>query len=126
LVEEPIALPMPTKHAAEWMIFYVCPPGQPQEPAGILLIDSVSDRLRVRMKTELNTENEDIALVWSGLAEDLTARAEKAGANDLITWLETTASHTFQLSERFPVDGANLSNVLDRLYLENVAASGSH
>jgi hypothetical protein len=69
LKEEAIALSMPTKHTAEWMIFYVCPPGQPQEPAGILLIDRASDRLRIRMKTELNKKNEDIALVWSGLAE---------------------------------------------------------
>ena len=77
------------------------------------------------MKTELNTKNKDIALVWRELAEELMERSKKFGADDLINELETTASHSFQLSERHPVDVANLPDFLDRLYSERVGQSSS-
>jgi hypothetical protein len=61
-----------------------------------------------------------MALVWGGLAEDLMERSGKSGANAFIGWLETTASHAFQLSERHPVDVANLPGLLDQLYSKNI------
>jgi hypothetical protein len=111
---------MPTERAAEWMILYVCPPGQAHEPAAILLVDHTSDELMVRTKTELNTDDEDVALVWSGVVEDLMERTGKSGARDFIDWLETTASHSFQLSERHAVNTTSLPGLLDQLYSNNI------
>jgi hypothetical protein len=111
---------MPNKHFAEWMIIYVCPPGQPREPAGIFLVDNDSGRLLLRVKEELDTGNEDIALVWRGFAEDLTELSRELGADEVLKWLEDSASNSFQLSEHHPTESADLSKLLDGLYLDNV------
>ena len=101
------------------MILYACDPGQHLEPAGIFLVDDQWERPAVRVKKELDAKNEDIILVWSGLAAHLVKPSMRAD-DELLSWLESAASHAFQFSERRSIEVTDLSLALDRLYSDHV------
>ena len=111
---------MTTTNAAVWTILYVCPPSQPKEAVGILIVDSATDRLFIRVKDELTTVNEDIEAVWGSFAEDLVVQSKDSGAEHVLKSLESSASHAFQLSERHSAEAADLPHTLEELYSKHV------
>ena len=111
---------MTTTTAAVWTILYVCPPSEPKEAAGILLVDSTADCLLIRVKEKLNTVDQDIEVVWGSFAEDLLIQSKDSGAEHVLQSLESSASHAFQLSERHSVEAADLRHALDELYSTHV------
>ena len=115
-----IALSMTTTNAAVWTILYVCPPSEPKEAVGILLVDSTADRLLIRVKEELNTVDEDIEIVWGSFAEHLVMQSKDSGAERVLKSLESSASHAFQLSARHSVEAFDLPHTLEELYSKHV------
>ena len=111
---------MTTTNAAVWTILYVCPPSEPREAVGILLVDSTADRLLIRVKEDLNTVDEDIDAVWGSFAEYLVMQSKDSGAEQVLKSLESSASHAFQLSERHSVEAADLLHTLEELYSRHV------
>jgi hypothetical protein len=111
---------MTSATTAVWSILYVCPPSEPTEVAGILLVDTATDRLLARLKQRLSTLNEDIDLIWGSFAEDLAIQSRKLGADQLLTSLEGTASHAFQVSARHAVEAVDLPHTLIELYSSHV------
>jgi len=109
----------------EWALLEVHVPGRKPEPAGILLRD-VKDRLHVRLRSEWSNilPDEDAKQIWQELADDLEQKAREMGSAEILDWLETTASHTLQISPRRVVRVLDVASTLDSLFRQNVCASG--
>ena len=63
---------------------------------------------------------EDDVEVLRDLDEDLAAKAADMGAVQVLTWLEDTASHFFQLSARTNVQVGDFEDALNRLFRQHV------
>jgi|GEM_PF-3404733 len=113
---------MPSANIAEWMILFACPPGKPQEPAGILLLDKSSDQLFFRLKTRLSTSDDEINEVWNEITLDFKNCIGQSGGDESITWLELTASHTLRVSDRRFILAENLATTVDQLYESNIGS----
>jgi len=111
---------MSNPHVADWMLVLVCAPGAEPEPAGILLLDHTSNRLLVKLKPSLEQTDESILEVWQDLADDLGSKAVAYGGAEVVDWLESTASHTFQVSDRKRLEAADLETALQQLYIGHV------
>ena len=110
---------MPSAQTSEWLLVLLCLPAKRPEPAGVLLLDPVSDKIAVRLKSTIDVEDETILLVWAELADDLRQGAEVMGGARIVSWLEETASHIIQISSRRAVAEGQ---TLEDLYLEHVDA----
>jgi len=84
------------------------------------LLDSVSDKLDIKLKPTIDVEDEVVLEVWAEIEDDLMRKAEEVGGAWVIAWLEKTASHTIQVSSRSVVaEGQNI----EALYRERVDQS---
>ena len=112
----------PRISTAEWAIALLCLPGKLPEPAGILLIDPYSDHLAVKLKMNVEIKDEVVSAFWNELAVDLNQQAKEKGGEQVMEWLEETASHIVQLSPREAVDlkTMGLTETLEHLYREHV------
>ena len=112
----------PSISTAEWAIALLCLPGKLSEPAGILLVDPRSDHLAVKLKMNVEIEDEVVSAFWNELAVDLNQKAQEKGGKQVIEWLEETASHIVQLSPREAVDlkTMGLTETLEHLYREHI------
>jgi len=112
----------PSTSTAEWMIALLCLPGKMPEPAGLLLVDPDSDHLAIKLKANVEIDDEIVAAFWNELALDLKQKALEKGGKQVIEWLEDTASHIVRLSPRGAVDlnSTSLTETLDRLYQEHI------
>jgi hypothetical protein len=63
----------------EWLLLLLCPPGEPPQPAGVLLLDSVSDKLDIKLKPTIDIEDEVVLEVWAEIEDDLMRKAEEGG-----------------------------------------------
>jgi len=114
---------MSNPHVADWMLVFVCAPGAEaeQEPAGVLLLDPTSNQLLIKLKPSLEHTDESILEVWQDMAVDLHSKAKVYGGAEVMEWLESTASHTFRVSERKRSEAAaDLETTLQQLYIEHV------
>ncbi len=102
------------------MLVFVCAPGAEQEPAGVLLLDPASNQLLIKLKPSLEQTDESILEVWQVMAVDLDSKAKVYGGAEVLEWLESTASHTFRVSERKRLEAADLETTLQQLYIEHV------
>lgn len=118
----------PSTSTAEWMIALLCLPGKKPEPAGILLLDRGCDRLAVKLKAEVDLEDEIVSALWKELALDLSQKAQEKGGNQVVEWLEETASHIVQVSLGGEIDLKNtsLTETLDRLYHDHINPVSLH
>jgi len=105
----------------EWALLIVQQPGQECLPAGILLIDQISDQLHLRLLAELPRVHEDAVDFWRELSQDLIERSRAVGGHNLLNWLETTASHVIQLGPRYVLETTNPENMVNLLYRQHVA-----
>src|SRR4051812_30521657 len=84
----------------EWALLEAHWPGHASEPIGILLRERSQDRLYVKVRPEWWSRRPDSeeAELWRELAENLEQQAQEIGAAQVLEWLESTASHTIQIS----------------------------
>src|SRR5437763_6243872 len=89
-----------TVRRGEWSLLLLRPPGEQMIPGGVLLLDPVSDKLYVRLRTDLVDLDPDVLLIWEELEADLMQKAAEMGGSNVLDWLEGEASHTISTSER--------------------------
>lgn len=113
---------MPIANLAEWMIVFVCLPGTSQVPAGIVIFEKGTNRLAVKLKAAIETEDEAISAMWKELPEFLIDKAQNEGADLLVDAIETMASHVVRLSMREPLDlgSSSLSEHVESLYRQYI------
>lgn len=115
---------MSATNAAELMIVLLCLPGKEPQPAGILLLDPVSNHLEVKLKTDIKVSDMAVSEFWTDLADDLKQRVRENGGQQVAEWLEMTASNVLQVSSRTPVDlkGSTITEAVFRLYAEHIGS----
>jgi hypothetical protein len=104
----------------EWALLMAQLPTQDCSPAGVLLVDAASNELHVKLIPELTGANEEAAEFWRELPHDLRERSRTVGGQQVLDWLETTASHLIRLGSRHSIEVANPPETLDLLYRQHV------
>jgi hypothetical protein len=102
--------------SVEWALLMAQQPARDCLPAGILLVDGISDELHLRLRPELPEAEDDTAEFWRELPNDLIERSRQLGGSRMLDWLETTASHLVQLGSRTYMESTNPQETLDLLY----------
>jgi phage repressor protein C with HTH and peptisase S24 domain len=98
--------------------------GSGPEPVGILLQDPEADRLHVRFRRDwADAAPEDDVLPL--LQDDLAAKADALGAEELFSWLEENASNFLTITDRRNVLVSDFERTLDRLYSNHVRSTRS-
>lgn len=98
-------------------------PGNPEEPAGILVYDPAAARLAVKLRRDWEgLASEDDAEILSGLEAHLKQLSLEMGAASALEWLESTLSNILTLSERREVQSSTIDFTLHQLYREHVQA----
>jgi hypothetical protein len=105
----------------EWTLLIVQQPGRQRSPAGVVLLDPVSDQLHVRLLPEIRDADPEIGEFWRELPGYLNQRSREIGGSRILEWLETVASHIVQLSARTAIATADPKQALDALYRTHVA-----
>ena len=98
-------------------------PGQAPANAGVLLEDTGTDRLYVRMRRDWDAFAPEEAEVLSELESDLTAKAQEAGAARLMEQIEDSLSNILRVSPRESVEVDDYERSLSRLYREHVQSN---
>ena len=109
---------------ASWVILLVQVPGTAPTPAGILLLDPVSNDLHVAL-TDAVSDDEDIKEVWDSLYQELSERSAEIGGARLLDCLEEDLSLFLQVrGPRQQVAMTNPEQTIQELFKEHVL-SGS-
>jgi hypothetical protein len=104
----------------EWALLMAQLPARECSSAGVLLLDSTSDELHVRLRPELTGAPEDLVEFWRELSDDLIERSREVGGRQVLDWLETTASHVIQLGSRCSIESTDPRQTLELLYRQHV------
>lgn len=95
--------------------------GEGSTPIGILLEDARENKLYVRLRKDWREiADEEEAEVLSLLEEDLIAKANQMGAENLLAWLEENASGSITIRDPESVLVEDFPRALNRLYRQNV------
>ena len=106
----------------QWLPLLIRRLGGKPEPVGILLLDTASNKLSIKLMDELSGIDEDIREVWSELENDLKLKAEEMGGRAVLQWLEENASNTFELGPREEIQLDRPDLIFD-LFRRNVLGS---
>ena len=110
-------------HAAKYSLLQAEQPGQGLVTLGVLLQDNERDQLHIRIRRDLDTLAAEDADILSGLAEDLSGKAQEMGAERLLTYLQDTLSNTIRVTDREPVMVHNFEWSLNRLFRQHVESN---
>jgi SOS-response transcriptional repressor LexA len=115
------ALAFRTTRNAQYWVLGLTLPGRPRVNAGVLLLDTVADRLHVRMRTDWDqvADPED-AEVLSGLEQEFQQQGREAGGESLLRRLEDSFSNTLRITGRETIAVGDFEKALERLYLYHV------
>jgi hypothetical protein len=105
----------------EWTLLIVQQPTRDRSPAGVLLLDPISDELHVRLLPELKEANREVGEFWRELPIYLSKRSREIGGSRILEWLETSASHVVQVGARLHMTTADPEEALNMLYRTHVA-----
>ena len=114
-------IPITARRRGVYSVLEAALPGCPPRSIGVLLIDSESDRLWVRMRQRYDdlADPED-AEVLKALEADIRARSTEIGAEAYLASLEDSLSNAVRLTDRQAVVIDSFTRVLDRLYDDHV------
>lgn len=105
-----------TVKRGQWTLLLLRPPGEQPIPGGVLLVDPTSDRLFVRLRTDLVEIDPDVALVWDELESDLIQKAAEMGGMNVMRWLEQEASNTILTGDKQEVQMTSPEHALNELF----------
>lgn len=112
------------KRPAEWTLVMVELPGRRAEASGVLLVDSESGELHLKLRRDWDEiADEEDAEVFQVLEHDLQLKAREMGGEGLLAWLEENAANTIRAGERTQITVRDFSSTLNRLYREHVQTS---
>lgn len=107
----------------EWAVLEARLPGCNAVSAGILLVDSASDKLYVKLLPELSTADDELIEFWCELPQELIERSKAVGGRQVLCWLEDTSSHVVQLGPRHVEKASDPEDQLQSLYRRHVIAA---
>jgi hypothetical protein len=86
----------------EWALVEAHLPGLPPQNIGVLVRDVSDNRLCIRLRPQwwLGKVDEEESEIWSELFEGLAEDAQRLGADQVLEWLEKSASHAIRVSSR--------------------------
>lgn len=91
------------------------------QTVGVLLLDSASDGLYVRLRRDWDAvASEEDAEVLSELEDDLLMQARERGGAAVLDFLENTASQSIRVTDREAITVRNFEKSLNELYREHV------
>lgn len=103
----------------EWAVLEAHWPGQPPQRIGLLIHDQTANILRAKIRSDWSRAHGDGEL-WRDLNADLERMSEEIGAQQVLDWLESTASHTVRLGAREAVTFSEIEVLLEDLYIQHV------
>jgi SOS-response transcriptional repressor LexA len=112
-----------TTQRAQYMIVILELPGTGQMNAGVLLEDSATDRLWLRLRRDWEEFAPEETEVLAALEYDLTAKAQELGAKELLRYLEGSLSNVLLVTDRRDVLVDDFERALSRLYREHVQST---
>jgi hypothetical protein len=106
----------------EWALLTLHLPRHEPKTIGILLRDMHTDELHTKLRSNWWTllREEEGGEAWSAVAEDLKEQARQRGAQAVLEFLETAASHVFQISRRAEIQLSDVQGTLTRLFDQHV------
>ncbi len=115
------ALAFKTARKAQYWVLELALPGRPKVNAGVLLLDSASDQLCLRLRRDWEpwADAEDVE-VLAHLEPDLRRQSREAGGEQLLRALEDTLSNTLRISGAQTIAVGDFEKALERLYLWHV------
>ncbi len=108
---------------ARYMLLTLDLPGAGRMNAGVLLEDSATDRLWIRLRRDWEACAPEEAEVLSALEFDLTSKAQEMGAKRLMAYLDEALSNTLSMEGPRQVLVEDFERALARLYRENVQST---
>ena len=112
------------ERAAEWTLVFVELPGRRAEASGVLLLDSESGELHLKLRRDWDeVASEEDTEIFQELEHDLQMKAHEMGGEGLLAWLEENAANTVRTGERTQIIVRDFSSTLNRLYREHVQTS---
>jgi SOS-response transcriptional repressor LexA len=98
-------------------------PGRGVETIGVLLLDTGTDSLHVRLRRDWEAlASEEDAEVLAELEDDLVAKAREGGGGAVLEYLESTLSQAIRVTDREAVSVRNFDKTLGELYRAHVPA----
>jgi SOS-response transcriptional repressor LexA len=108
---------------AEYSLLLADLPGHNVETIGVLLLDSATDTLHVRLRRDWSTvASAEDAEVLAELEEDLLSQARERGGAAVLDFLLNVASQSLRVSDREAVTVRNFDKTLGELYREHVSS----
>jgi phage repressor protein C with HTH and peptisase S24 domain len=108
---------------AEYSLLLADLPGHNVETIGVLLLDSATDTLHVRLRRDWSTvASVEDAEVLAELEEDLLSQARERGGAAVLEFLLNVASQSLRVSDREAVTVRNFDKTLSELYREHVSS----
>lgn len=115
-----------TLTSAEWAILEVHCPGKRAEAIGVFVRDMKRNEIYMKSKPgwwALLPESVTPEL-WCQLFLDLAEKSRYLGADRMLEWLETSASHMFRLTDRQRLDVQDIADSVDALYSRYIEMKG--
>ena len=106
--------------ACLWSVLYYLATSGERTPIGIILLDSVADRLYSRMRSDWEPIEADSAFWWTEFRNQMAAEPEEAGGSALFQMLQESASNTLTVSDAQELYCADIATCLRTLYLIHV------
>ena len=116
---------MPSLRKIYWLMLMIQLPDHVPEPAGILLVDTTDDSLHIKLRTGLQTLDEDIQMFWGELPEFFETLAQDLGGLGVIEELLGRASLFLQVSSQKEMYITRPSACLDILFERYASKSSS-
>ncbi len=98
-------------------------PGRGEQTIGVLLLDSTSDTLHVRLRRDWERlASEEDAEVLAELEDDLLLQARDEGGKSVLNRLEQETSNSLRVTDREAVSTRDFDKTLNDLYRRHVPA----
>ena len=102
---------------AEWVLLSAHIPQKKITPAGILLVDSETNRVYVQTLFELpDWQGEQSSNLWPLISQDLSEKALEFGGREFLQWIEDSFSHFLQASKRETLSTQDCQQEIRRLF----------
>ena len=111
-------------HSGEYLLLALALPGEPERNIGVLLRDSETGRVYMRIRDHWEEIRDPEEAEWlKVLGEDFEAKIRELGGDEFLRSLEDSLSNTLRLSQRTVVAVNDFTRTLARLYEEHVEAA---
>src|SRR5690242_4770932 len=111
-------------HSGEYLLLALALPGEPERNIGVLLRDSETGQVYVRIRGHWEEIRDAEEAEWlQGLGEDFEAKIREMGGDEFLRSLEDSLSNALRLSQRTAVMVDDFPRTLARLYEEHVEAA---